>query len=115
MAAFFGVLFAAVEMVVPAATLHDGEAIDRVDAQMKGLAGLKRLPRIELTRKELGSLTRRFMAALLFGLGWCYTMSTQSCQRSSALARSSSPARIGLVGSLTCSRTRARRRSIASR
>ena len=56
MAAFFGVLFAAVEMVVPAAILHDGEAVDRVDAQMKRLAGLERLPRIELHPKGAGIL-----------------------------------------------------------
>ena len=115
-AAYFGVLFAAVEMVVPAAILHDGEAVDRVDAQMKRLAGLERLPRIELHPKGAeildtavhGGLAVRPRLVLYYEHPVVPALIGH-------LVLSSSPARTDLDGFQTCSRIRARYRSTASR
>ena len=46
-ASHFGTLFALIEMVVPAAILNNGEAIDKLDSALSEQAGLRRAPTVD--------------------------------------------------------------------
>ena len=63
-ASHFGTLFVLIEMVVPAAILNNGEAIDKLDSAMFEQAGLLRAPTADATRKASRLWTRWYTVAL---------------------------------------------------